>query len=368
MFCSITALKVSALVFMVLAAGNAAAAGPVQINDMQGNRVTLAQPAKRSVTLPMPASAIYAAVNGGVDGLAGMHPSAHDGLPTMLFPQLYPAINDVRHDINRGGFAPNVESLLQIKPDLVWQWGHMGDELIQPLKAAGIPTAALMLGKEAETRQCIKLIAQSLGKPERGEQLVAWREQMERKVRAQVAKVPANQRLKIMYMSRYKTGLAAAGQSSFFQYDSEIGGAVNVNTLKVAAPTINIEQLLMWNPDVIVLTNFERGLTPETLYKNPLFADISAVKARRVYKAPAGGYYWDVTSQDSPMYWVWIAKLLYPQQVTLDLRAEMHAGFKLLYGKDVTDAQIDQVLHWGTNHQSAHYAQAFAAPQTVGVR
>ncbi len=98
----------------------------------------------------------------------------------------------------------------------------MGDELIQPLKAAGIPTAALMLGKEAETRQWIKLIAQSLGKPERGEQLVAWREQMERKVRAQVAKVPANQRLKIMYMSRYKTGLAAAGQSSFFQYEAYV--------------------------------------------------------------------------------------------------------------------------------------------------
>ena len=342
-----------------------ATAAPVRLQDMHGNTVVLAQPARKTVTLPMPASAIFAAVDGGPQGLAGMHPSAHDNLGTMLLPQIYPAFAQVRHDITRGGFSPNVESLLQIQPDIVWQWGHMGDELVKPLHAAGLTAATINYGKEENVRRWISLFAESVGKPERGRTLNQWREQMERKVRQQVAAVPASQRLKVLYLTRYKTGLAAAGFSSNFQFDAEVAGGINANTLKVAAPTINIEQLLLWNPDVIMLTNFERGLTPATLFADPLLADISAVRNKRVYKVPAGGYYWDPPSQDSPLYWVWLAKLLYPDAVQLDLRQEMRAAYRLLYDFAPSDAQIDQVLHSTTNQQSAHYQRAFAPATPV---
>ena len=353
------------LICMVSVASNAA---DIRLTDMSDSRVVLAKPASRTVTLPMPASAIFATVNGGATGLAGMHPSAHDNLSTMLLPAIYPAMEQVRHDITRGGFVPNVESLLQIDPDIVWQWGHMGDELVKPLKAAGLKTATITYGKEENVRRWIRLFAQSLGKPERGEALIAWRQAMEQKIRHQVAAVSPSKRLKILYLSRYKTGLAAAGYSSNFQFDAEVAGGQNVNTLKVAAPTINIEQLLIWNPDVIVLTNFERGLTPATLYADALLSDVSAVRNKRVYKVPAGGYYWDPPSQDSPLYWLWLAKLLYPNDIKLDLRQEMRSAYRLLYQFDITDAQIDQVLHADVNKRSAHYLDAFSASQKTAAR
>ena len=139
-----------------------------------------------------------------------------------------------------------------------------------------------------------------------------------------------------------------------------------MNDSKADSPTINVEQILIWDPDVIVLTNFEHDLTPETLYKNPMLSQLSAVRNKRVYKVPAGGYYWDPPSQDSPLYWIWLAKLMYPQTVQFDMRHEIRSAYQMLYGFDISDSQIDQVLHVDTNQHSLNYLSTFAArKQTV---
>lgn len=357
------------LTFWVLATATCAAtaaAPAVTLKDMNGRAVTLPEPVQRTVTLPMPAGPAFATVNQSAQGLAGIHQATHRNLPTMLLPTMLPGLTQVRHDITRGsGFVPNVESLLEIAPSLVWQWGNMGEELLAPIQAAGIPVAALRYGTEEQTQQWITLFAQSIGQPERGQALNAWRQQVRSQVQQQVARIPASQRQKVMYLSRYKTGMAAAGQAGNFHADIAIAGGHNVNTSKAGAPTINVEQILLWNPDVIVLSNFEHDLTPETLYRDPMLASLNAVRQQRVYKAPAGGYYWDAPSQDSPLYWIWLAKLMYPDTVQLDLRAEMRRAYQLLYGYAVTDTQLDRALHLPVNRASRGYTASFGPAQTA---
>lgn len=342
----------------------------VRFKDMNGRTVQLKAPAQRSVTTIMPGAPLFAAVNQGVKGLVGMHQATHSNLPTMLLPQIFPAMEKVRHDITRGSsFAPNVESLLEINPDIVWQWGHMGDDLLTPIEAAGLNVAALSYGSEEDTQQWITLFARSIGQPERGQQMNAWRNQVRSTLKTRLAAIPQAQRQRVMYLSRYQTGMAAAGQSGNFQTDVAIAGGRNVNDSKAAAPTINVEQLMIWDPDIIVLTNFEHGLTPETLYKNPILSQLSAVRNKRVYKVPAGGYYWDPPSQDSPLYWMWLAKLMYPQQTAqLDLRAEMRQAYQSMYGFAITEAQIDQVLHLHSNQASRNYLSTFAAGKRLASR
>ena len=356
----------SALCFCTLAAQ----AQPAQtLQDMNGRSVVLSAPIQSTVTLPMPAGAVFATVAQGTQALKGMHEASHRNLDTTLQPHIFPGLKHVRHDITRGsGFVPNVESLLEIQPDLVWQWGHMGQELIAPLEAAGFQVAALRFGTEAQTQRWIELFAQSLGQPERATQINGWRNAVRAKVQAQVANIPAAQRQQVMYLSRYKTGMAAAGQSGNFHDDVRIAGGRNVNESKASAPTINIEQILLWNPDVIVLSNFEHDLTPQKIYSNPMLSSVAAVRNQRVYKAPAGGYYWDAPSQDSPLYWMWLAKVMYPQQVQLDMRAEIREAYQMLYGFAITEAQIDQALHWGLNRTSRNYTSSFATTATTAAR
>ena len=120
---------------------------------------------------------------------------------------------------------------------------------------------------------------------------------------------------------------------------------------------VNAEQIIAWDPEVIFLNGFEEELTPEDVYSNPLFADLSAVQSRRVYKLPIGGYRWDPPDQESPLTWAWVGSLLHPDQPVSGLREEISVRYEMLYGQTPNADDIDAILRVGMNGGSAHYEQ-----------
>lgn len=76
------------------------------------------------------------------------------------------------------------------------------------------------------------------------------------------------------------------GDSNFYH---EIPGVKNVayqagvskNTMQV-----NVEQILSWNPDFIVIHETAVGVNPSQIYDNPQLKELAAVKNKRVYKLP----------------------------------------------------------------------------------
>ncbi|MDR2129380.1 MAG: ABC transporter substrate-binding protein [Burkholderiaceae bacterium] len=350
---------------LLLGSGAAAQAQnrePATFKDMLGERVRLAQPARQSVTLPMPAGSLLIALAGSTDKLAGMHPDAHaymqDGLLGRMFPG---APARIRADVTRGGFAPNVETLLQMQPDLIWQWGHMGDDLIAPLRNAGLPVAALLYGNETRTREWIGLMGASLGQSERAQAHLAWRRDVEQRIRAVTARLSEHERPRVMLLSRYRPEMRAASSASNFQFDVELAGGRNVAASVGNANAVNIEQIMAWNPQVILLNNFEPGLSPQSLYDDPLFAGIDAVRNQRVYRIPAGGYRWDPPGQESPLYWQWLSMVLHPQRFDWPMRQLIRDSYRALYGYEATEADLDFVLHTQLNARAQGYARFLRA-------
>lgn len=342
-----------------LAAGallsSAAIAAPIVFEDMLGNSVNLPAPTQRAVTLPMPAGSLLISLDGGAGHLAGMHPNAYELMKDGLLASLFPATARVRSDITRGGFVPNVETLLQMQPDLVWQWGHMGDDLIAPLRNAGLPTAALVYGTEARTREWIRLIGLSLGQEARAQAQLQWRDAVRADIQAVTQGIAAAKRPGVLYLSRYAPQLRAAGGNTSFDDDIRLAGGRNVSAAITSSQTVNIEQIMAWAPDVILLNNFETELTPATLYQDPLFADIPAVRDRRVYKVPLGGYLWDPPSQESPLYWQWLSLLLHPETFSWPLRDNISRAYGELYGQRPDAGQIDALLRVKINEGAAGY-------------
>lgn len=342
-----------------LAAGvflsSAAGAAPIVFTDMAGHSVTLAAPVQRAVTLPMPAGSLLISLDGGAQHLAGMHPNAFALMKDGILAQMFPATAQVRTDVTRSGFVPNVETLLQMQPDLVWQWGHMGDDLLAPLRNAGLPTAALIYGTEDRTREWIRLIGLSLGREAQATAQLEWRDQVRASILAVTQGMPAAQRPGVLYLARYAPQLRASGGGTSFDDDITRTGGRNVAAAIGSGQTVNVEQIMAWAPDVILLNNFEPGLTPETLYRDPLFADIPAVRDRRVYKVPMGGYLWDPPSQESPLYWQWLSLLLHPDRFNWPLRDNIVSAYEALYGQRPTSADIDAVLRVRMNEGAAGY-------------
>lgn len=334
---------------------SAAFGAPIQFDDMLGNPVVLAEPTQRAVTLPMPAGSLLMSLDGGAEHLAGMHPNAYGLMKDGLLARLFPRAASVRTDITRSGFVPNVETLMQLQPDLVWQWGHMGDDLITPLRNAGLPTAALVYGTEARTREWIRLMGMSLGQEARAQAQLRWRDQVRADIAAVIQGIPRDQRPGVLYLARYAPQVRASGGGTSFDDDITLAGGRNVAAAIGNGQTVNIEQLMAWAPDVILLNNFEPGLTPDTLYSDPLFADIPAVRDRRVYKVPQGGYPWDPPNQESPLYWQWLSLLLHPDKFHWPLRERIAQAYAELYGHHPDAREIDAVLRVELNQEGAGY-------------
>ena len=118
---------------------------------------------------------------------------------------------------------------------------------------------------------------------------------------------------------------------------------------------LDVEQVLSWDPEVILLGNFDAAM-PQDMYDDPVWKNIAAVRSRRVYKVPLGGYRWDPPGQESPLMWHWLSDIAFPQEQS-GLRGKITDYFRMLYNYRPTNADLDRILWTEQNRQSADYQQ-----------
>jgi iron complex transport system substrate-binding protein len=96
---------------------------------------------------------------------------------------------------------------------------------------------------------------------------------------------------------------------------------------------------------------------PADLYGNPVWQSVSAVRSRRVYKVPLGGYRWDPPGQESPLMWRWLSDISFPSGNRSALRDETSDYFDFLYRHRPSTAEMDKILWTEANAASANYRQ-----------
>jgi iron complex transport system substrate-binding protein len=125
--------------------------------------------------------------------------------------------------------------------------------------------------------------------------------------------------------------------------------------------TVDQEQVMAWDPDVILLNGFESDLSPQDVYDHPVLSNLTAAAERRVYQMPLGGYRWDPPNQESPLTWMWLAEILHPDlDPNWTLRSEIIDAYEMLYGATLTQSQIDGILRVTANSDSAGYERFHA--------
>ncbi|MEQ9812512.1 MAG: ABC transporter substrate-binding protein [Azospirillaceae bacterium] len=342
-------------ILVAIAAPNRATAQEITVTDQYGRVVTLAGPAERIVTIPIPAAAMLIAIDGGAERIAGMHALSQAAVEEGILGDFFPEAADIPSAFVGDGFVPNVEAVLQLEPDLVIQWGTRGEEIIQPLVDAGLDVVTLAYGTEEMTREWITLFGEVTGNAEKAERLIAWRDDVLARVEADLGGVTEADRPRVVYFLRFLSSLRVAGEDTYNDFYIELAGGVNPADGQSGWVDVNPEQVIAWDPEVILLNGFESALSPQDVYDNPLFAGVSAVRNNRVYQVPLGGYRWDPPNQESPLMWMWLAEVLHPESVDYPLRAEITEAYGWIYGQVPTQAQIDGVLRTEANAQARGY-------------
>ena len=335
------------------------APGRIQARDQRGRAIELDGPARRIVTIVIPAASLLVALDSGPGRLVGVNSSGAQAIRQGILGEMFPAAVAIPGDVADQSFAPNVETILGLDPDLVIQWGDRGSEIIAPLESAGLTVAGLSYGTQADLETWIELFGTLIGRRERARLLVDRMHQRLDALRARVTAtaVTTATRPRILYLYQARGGLKVGGGGTYNDFYIDLVGGVNPAAGLPDQPAVDPEQVLAWDPDVILVGNFDAA-TPADVYDVAAWRGLSAVRRRRVYKIPLGGYRWDPPCQESPLMWSWLHALAHPDadpSAGRALRAAMVEEYQLLYGHALTDGQIDRILMTEQNAVSAHY-------------
>lgn len=247
--------------------------------DDAGKTLTIAEPPKRVVALsPSIVEVMYA---------VGAPPAAR--VSSARYPQPANALPAVG-----SSYQPNLEQIAQQTPDLiVVDTQIQSPQTVGELAKLGAPIFSLRLQTVDDVTKALRTVGRLMGKNEEGEQAAKG---IEAKLAAVQAKLPPEaERPKVLVMVGTADAFWAAKPDSFAGDVMKRLGARNLvsggpdTTQFPGFTTYSLEQIAQIDPDAIfVISAVPNGPpTSRQLASNPAWSSLRAVKAGRVYEAPA---------------------------------------------------------------------------------
>jgi len=238
---------------------------------------------------------------------------------------------------------PNVEELVASGAQLVLADASQHEAVAEQLRELGIPVVLYRAETPEALKEAVTLTGKILG-PGAEEQAAAFVADYDRIVTAVTADVAAldeESRVRVLFIG---TSLTKAISGAMYQsYLIEAAGGVSVTrNLFGSWNEINLEQILLWNPEVIVIPPY--GLIqPADILENPDWQSLEAVRSGRVYRMPRIIAPMDTPVPESLLGIAWMAKTFYPELVTLDLAEEIDRFYTDYYQFALTDEEINRL-------------------------
>lgn len=316
----------------------------IVIEDQLGKTIELDGIPQRVATTIMPFPYIFYAVVGNNDNLVGCNPSSMIAYENSALKYMYPELKNADTSFVDTSFVVNVEELLKLNPDVVFQWNYMDDEIAK-MEEAGIKVVALQYGTLDDLETWIRIIGKMFQKEDRAEELITYFNENVDEVTEKISTLSEDDYSNILILS---DNLKVTG-TGFANYWVEKSGAINpAKDLSGEALNINMEQVYEWNPSIIYIGNFTE-LQPSDLTDNKLegqdWSVVDAVQNKQVYKIPIGGYRWDPPGIETPLMVKWLAKIQHPELFEdMDMYEEVSKFYKDVYNFELTDEMLDEIL------------------------
>ncbi|MGC4018429.1 MAG: ABC transporter substrate-binding protein [Muricomes sp.] len=249
---------------------------------------------------------------------------------------------------NTEGF--NREALMTSNPQVIIDVGEWDEEYKADLDALqeqiGIPVI-LIDGNLEQNAEAYRTMGKLLGEEKRGEELGAYCETVLEDAKEKAATIPAGDRVRIYY-GQGEDGLSTILSHTIHSQIYELVGAdivVDADSAQVqqGGGTISMEQLLAWDPDVIM---FEKNSIYDTAANDASWAGLSAIKNGKYYQIPAEPYNWlgRPPGSNRIIGVRWLGNLLYPELFDYDIRQEVKDFYSLFYRYDLSDTEVDGLL------------------------
>ncbi len=325
---------------LVVALALAAAAQTVTVTDTTGHAVTVEQPVERIASAYGIGTYYVYALGAGDRLVAAWFVGVKSAAQA---PASLRAMEPRLDTLLRAG-DPNVEDLAAQGTDLVLADAAQYAAVAGPMSDLGVPT--LILGPE--TAQGVVDTALLLGAilgeeaQARADALAAEFTRVYGKAAVAATATPAGSRPRVLFLG---TSLSSVASGAMYQTQLiEAAGGVSVSADLVGSwNTVNLEQVLVWSPDVIVIAPYG-NVTVESITESADWQSVRAVRARRVFKMPRVFGTMDTPLPESLLGVEWLTAALYPDRALFDVRSDAIAFYQAYYGYALSTEEADAFL------------------------
>ena len=318
-----------------------------EITDMAGRTMTVPLEIE-SVFSTGPAAAIYLYTL-VPDKLLGWNYALNDIEKSIILEQY--------HDLpNFGqGDAVNYEAVIAAGPTIALNVTSINDGSIDASDALaeqlGVPVV-MVSSDLLDAPAVYRFMGELFGVEEQAEALAAYAEETFNAISS--LDIPNEEKVRIYYGNGENSLETAPAGSSHGQI-IDLVNAVNVADLELGDGSrvqISAEQLLAWDPDVIIVNGEPKAdmtgsAAAEAILADLLFATLKAVQNGAVYGTPNAPFSW-VDRPPGPNRIVgmrWLSGLIYPEYLDYDVDEAVREFFQLFYHVELTDEQLTQLYN-----------------------
>lgn len=242
----------------------------------------------------------------------------------------------------------NMETLLSLKPQVIlaWKSDFVMKEVEKTFAKFNIPVFFITEDSVEDEPSAIRAAGVALKKEERAELLAKDAETRLSYVAKIRDAIPKDKRPKVYY-AEGADGLSTECEGSFHYSPFKFAGVRPAfecaQKTMVGMEKVSIEQILSSNPDIIVASD---EAFYKTIYQDPKWAALKAVKTKKVYLAPKD----PVNILDRPPSFMrilgveWLASIIYPKEYKKDILRETASFYKLYLRKEPSKNDAAKIL------------------------
>lgn len=242
----------------------------------------------------------------------------------------------------------NKESVAAAGPQVIIDTGEFKSGLEEDLdnlqEQMGVPVVFIETNLDGYG-EAYRMLGELLGMEERGEEMAAYCENAYSETKAVMDTIPAEDRVNVAYLLG-DAGLNAIAKDS---YQSTVIDMCANNVVVVDNPSgsgagqeISLEQIAVWNPEMIV---FGGKSIYDTVGDDAAWAQIDAIANDNYYEVPTEPWTWlnNPPTVNQILGLQWFPRLCYPDAFDTSMQDVVTDYYKLFYNYDLSDAEYQEL-------------------------
>lgn len=242
----------------------------------------------------------------------------------------------------------NKESVAAAAPQVIIDTGEAKNGLTEDLdnlqEQMGVPVVFIETNLDGYGT-AYRMLGELLGMEDRGEEMATYCENAYNETKTVMDAIPAEERVNVAYLLG-DAGLNAIAKDS---YQSTVIDMCANNVVVVDNPSgsgagqeISLEQIAVWNPEMIV---FGGKSIYDTVGDDAAWAQIDAIANDNYYEVPTSPWTWlnNPPTVNQILGMQWFPRLCYPDAFDTSMQDVVTDYYKLFYNYDLSDAEYQEL-------------------------